>query len=195
MKTTKIDRNGRTSEKRAGVTALKIAKLRKRAGRCCGGEQGSTLVEMAFVLPILLIVLTGICSFGIILNQYMVLTNAVNGGARAFALSRTGSTSMAPSADPCEYAVSTVTSAGGVLKPSNISFTFLYTPSGSGNPNTGGSATTYTATGTSTSVCANQAMYTGDVVQVQATYPVVPVMFGWGQKTLTLTASSTELVN
>jgi Flp pilus assembly protein TadG len=158
------------------------------------GEEGSTLVEMAFVLPILLVVLTGIFSFGIVLNQDMVLTNAVNAGARAFALSRSGNVSLAPSADPCLYAVTTAVSAASTLKASNINFTILYTPSGTGNPNSGSSATTYTATGTSSSVCASLAMYTGDQVQVQASYSVTPSMFGWS-KQLNLTGSSTELVN
>lgn len=163
-------------------------------GRVLSGDEGSTLVEMAFVLPILLVVLTGIFSFGIALNQDMVLTNAVNAGARGFALSRSGTTSLAPSADPCLYAVTTAVSAASSLQASNMSFTFNYTPSGSGNPNKGGSATTYTGTGTSSSVCANLAMYTGDIVQVQATYPVTPTIFGWSTR-LNLTGTSTELVN
>jgi Flp pilus assembly protein TadG len=175
-----------------------VASRNRTARRCIqavSGEEGSTLAEMALVTPILLAVLTGIFSFGIVLNQYMVLTNSTNAGARAFALSRSGTTSLAPSADPCMYAISTVNASSSVLKTSNLSFTIVYTPSGASNPNNGGSATTYTATGSSSSVCANQAMYTCDVVQVQAVYPVTPVVFGWSNTTLNLTASSTELVN
>ena len=65
--------------------------LRPRFGRLSRGEAGSTVAETALVLPVLLVVLTGIFSFGIILNQYLVLTNAVNGGARGFAASAPGS--------------------------------------------------------------------------------------------------------
>src|ERR1039458_6487808 len=63
------------------------ARTTARIECCCRGEEGSTVAEMALVLPILLAVLTGIFSFGIALNQYLVLTNAVNNGARAFAMS------------------------------------------------------------------------------------------------------------
>jgi Flp pilus assembly protein TadG len=168
--------------------------LVRRNEMTVSGEEGSTLVEMAFVLPVLLVVLTGIFSFGIALNQEMVLTNAVNAGARAFALSRSGTVSLAPSADPCLYAVTTAVSSASSLQSSNMSFTIVYSPSGTGNPNKGGSATTYTATGTSSNVCANLAMYTGDIVQVQTTYPVTPTFFGWSTR-LNLTGTSTELVN
>jgi len=164
------------------------------SGRICRDEQGSTLAEMAMVLPVLLVVLTGIFSFGIALNQEMVLTNAVNAGARAFALSRSGETSLAPSADPCLYAVTTATAAASTLSAANMSFTIVYSPTGNGNPSKGGSATTYTATGSSTSVCASLGMYTGDIVQVKATYPITPSIFGWSQQ-LSLSGTSTELVN
>lgn len=174
------------------AAASRNERVERHSSETNSGEEGSTLVEMAFVLPILLVVLTGIFSFGIALNQDMVLTNAVNAGARAFALSRSGNVSSAPSVDPCLYAVTTAVSAASTLKASNMSFTFVYTPSGSGN--TGGSATTYTATGSSSSGCPSLAMYAGDIVQVQATYPVTPTMFGWS-RTLNLTGTSTELVN
>ncbi|HEX4311044.1 MAG TPA: TadE/TadG family type IV pilus assembly protein [Acidobacteriaceae bacterium] len=175
-----------------------VASRSETARRCLGaisGEEGQTLAEMALVTPIMLAVLTGIFSFGIVLNQYLVLTNATNAGARAFALSRSGSTSLAPSADPCMYAISAITASSTVMKTSSLSFTITYTPSGSSNPNNGNAASTYTATGSSSSVCASQAMYTGDVVTVQAVYPVSPVIFGWASRTINLTASSTELVN
>ena len=51
-------------------------------GRCCRGEEGSTIAEMALVLPIMLAVLTGVFSFGVALNQYLVLTNAVNNASQ-----------------------------------------------------------------------------------------------------------------
>jgi Flp pilus assembly protein TadG len=170
-------------------------KIVQRCRRAVSGEEGQTLAEMALVTPILLAVLTGIFSFGIVLNQYLVLTNATNAGARAFALSRSGSASLAPSKDPCMYAISTITASSTVMKTSSLNFTITYTPSGSSNPSNGNAATSYTATGSSSSVCANLGMYTGDVVTVQAVYPVTPLVFGMSNTTINLTASSTELVN
>jgi Flp pilus assembly protein TadG len=153
-------------------------------------EDGSTVVETAIVLPILLIVLTGIFSFGIILNQYLVLTNAVNGGARAFAMSEQPSTSesMMASADPCAGTATIIQNSASNLSASNITYTIIYTV------NKTGTATTYTGTGTSAPSCAGLVMNQYDTVQVQAVYPVTPVMYGWASKSLSLTAQSTELV-
>jgi Flp pilus assembly protein TadG len=190
MKTTKIDRYARTSGKIAAVAALKIAKLIERTGRCCGGEEGSTLVEMAFVLPILLIVLTGIFSFGLILNQYRVLTNAVNNGSRAFAMSAStdGATSMMDSGDPCKYSATIIQSAASNLSASNLTYTITYTTYKTS------AVTTYTGTGASAPSCAGLIMSQYDIVQIKAVYPVTPIMFGSLTSSLSLTAQSAELV-
>lgn len=45
-------------------------------------EKGQALVEMALVLPILLIIVFGIIEFGRIMNTYLILTNAAREGAR-----------------------------------------------------------------------------------------------------------------
>jgi Flp pilus assembly protein TadG len=191
MMTTTINRNKRTAERIASAARLKTAKLTKRAGHCCGGEQGSTLVEMAFVLPILLIVLTGIFSFGIILNQYLVLTNAVNNGARAFAMSAPatdGNASIMDSGDPCKYAAAIIQSAASNLTASNLTYTITYTTYKTS------AVTTYTGTGSSSPSCASLAMSQYDIVQIKAVYPVTPTMFGALTSSLSLTAQSAELV-
>ena len=56
------------------------AKLRK--------EDGQSIVEFAFVLPILLGLLLGIVQFGIAFNNYITLTDATRVGARKAAVSR-----------------------------------------------------------------------------------------------------------
>jgi hypothetical protein len=150
------------------------------------GEEGQSMVEFALVLPVLMIVLTGICSFGIALNQYMVLTNATNAGARAFALSRGQTTPALAGTNPCAYAVQTVENAAPSLNASNMTFTILYTPSGTTN---GGSATTYSTS------CSGLSLKTADMVQVKVAYPVVPILAGLGSMTLNLMGNSTELVN
>lgn len=46
-------------------------------------EGGQSLVEFALVLPLLLLILSGIFQFGSIYNDYVVLQNAAREGARA----------------------------------------------------------------------------------------------------------------
>lgn len=45
-------------------------------------NRGQTIVEMAFILPIILLLIMGIVEFGRIFNTYLVLTNASREGAR-----------------------------------------------------------------------------------------------------------------
>lgn len=49
-------------------------------------EDGQSLVEFALVLPVLLLLATGILEFGLMFNQYLSLTDAAQAGARALAL-------------------------------------------------------------------------------------------------------------
>jgi Flp pilus assembly protein TadG len=46
-------------------------------------ERGQSLVEMALVLPLLLLLLAGIIDFGRAFNNYIIITNAAREGARA----------------------------------------------------------------------------------------------------------------
>lgn len=49
-------------------------------------NRGQALVEMAMVLPVLLLILAGTIEFGRVLNQYLVVTAAAREGARAAAV-------------------------------------------------------------------------------------------------------------
>jgi Flp pilus assembly protein TadG len=49
-------------------------------------ERGAELIEMAVVLPVLLLVIMGIVDFGFLFQRYVVLTNAVMEGARVATL-------------------------------------------------------------------------------------------------------------
>ena len=61
-----------------------------RAGRrpAWRREDGQSLVEFALMLPVLLLILTGILKFGLMFNNYITLTDSVRNGARTLALGR-----------------------------------------------------------------------------------------------------------
>ena len=46
------------------------------------GEQGQSMVELALVLPLLIMLLTGIIQFGFLFNGYITVTSAAREGAR-----------------------------------------------------------------------------------------------------------------
>jgi|HubBroStandDraft_4_1064222.scaffolds.fasta_scaffold14995_6 Flp pilus assembly protein TadG len=164
------------------------------------GEDGQALVEMAFVTPVILLILTGILSFGIALNQYELLTYATGDAARAFALSRNQSSwTPTTAADPCEYTYqvaygngSTYQGAAPTLNPSNVTMTISYTPP------SGSDHTAQNWTPTATSGCSTFALDGTDIngtVTVQTTYPVFPVIWGWSSTyKLNLTATSSEQI-
>lgn len=92
-------------------------KLRRRHG---DGERGQALVEFAFVLPILLLLLLGIIQFGLLFYTCIDLTSATRDGARKVAVSRaTGGVEDAArktirdSLTVVEYSATTVTVSPG----------------------------------------------------------------------------------
>lgn len=75
-------------------------------------EQGQAVVEMALVLPVLLLILFGIVEFGRVFNAYLVVTQAAREGARLGAVGATDSEivaevqSASPTLDSAKVAVS-----------------------------------------------------------------------------------------
>ena len=172
--------------RRPGLLALATGKMRlsnrlgHRLARTGLKESGGALVEMALTLPILLLVVTGIFSFGIAINNYLELTNATAISARIIAVERQQTT------DPCADGVKAFYSAAPYLTQANLSFTFTFngisyagTSCSSSNYNTG-AAGNMTAAGT---------------VQVVATYPCTLGVYGHNYAPgCTLVAQTTELV-
>lgn len=56
--------------------------------RSRNGETGQAFVELALVLPVLLLLLLGVIQFGNVFRDYMALTDATRVGARQAAVSR-----------------------------------------------------------------------------------------------------------
>lgn len=54
--------------------------------RLCRSERGAELIEMAIVLPVLLLLIMGVVDFGFLFQRYVVLTNAAMEGARVATL-------------------------------------------------------------------------------------------------------------
>jgi Flp pilus assembly protein TadG len=78
------------------------------------GADGQSLVEFALCLPVLLMVVMGICSFGVAMENYTVLNEATGVAARQLAISR-GQT-----LDPCSYVRNSLYTAAPGLNSSNM---------------------------------------------------------------------------
>jgi Flp pilus assembly protein TadG len=139
-------------------------------------EDGQALVEFALVLPILLLVATGITSFGLIFYHYISVTDAVRTGARTLSLGR-GNTAPAPT-DPCTEAINdTYNSAiNANLQKSQIHLIV------------NGVATTAPCAGTGTN------WTQGNQVTVTATVPCTINIIGLNLSCGDLTASATDAI-
>lgn len=84
---------------------------RRARGRATSGQ---ALVEFVFVLPLLLMLLVGIIACGILMNNWVILTDAVRSGARELAISR------APGLDACTQAANRIQAAAVGLAPGSI---------------------------------------------------------------------------
>lgn len=169
-----------TCKKPAGSWKKWPAVWALRLWRGAGDEAGSALVEVAATLPVLLLVVTGIFSFGTYLNNNMELTNGVGTGARLLAISR-GQTS-----DPCATVSSAVYSAAPTLASGRMTFTFVL----NGNSYSGASCASASP---SSGAAAN--LVQGQPAQVTVTYPCSLSVYGHNYSpSCTLTATTTELV-
>ena len=142
--------------------------------RVCN-EHGSTLVEVALTLPLLLLVFSGICYFGIAFSNQLTLTQAVGSGAQYLQQIRTSTT------DPCADTLAAIENSAPTLTPGNISLTL----------NMDGTPVSKSSCPGSQSDLVQQAPVT-----VTATYPcALPIVFTNGPKWISacqLSATVTE---
>jgi Flp pilus assembly protein TadG len=150
------------------------------ARQCARHENGQAMVEMALALPVLLLVLTGILTFGLAFNNYVLLTEATSIGARTLAISRGATT------DPCATASSAVIAAAPLLAPASLSFTFVL----NGASYTGTSCSSGSST---TGAAANLVQGANAIVTV--TYPCSLIVYGANYAPhCSLQAQMTELI-
>jgi Flp pilus assembly protein TadG len=167
----------------AGV-AGEVRSLGERArGRVrTGNERGQSLLELALTLPILLLVMTGIFTFGIAYNHYLILTDAAAAGGRAVGSSR-GQTS-----DPCQTAAQAVYGAAPLLALNQANLKFSITLDGAA-----------VASGAANPSCSSSGAV-NDLVQgkpatVVVQYPCDLSVFGVNYShNCQLTASTTEII-
>jgi Flp pilus assembly protein TadG len=128
-------------------------------------------IEFAFLAPVFLLLLIGICQFTIALSQYVTLEHAVGAGARAFAISRGDSTPMTDTQ-------AQIYSSAGNLDRADISITY----------NVNGTSCSSDAT-------CEAALASGVPANVTASYPCSIVIMGKDfAPGCTLTVTSTERV-
>jgi len=168
------------------TTRSLIARLQRQVPR----DDGGPLVEFALVVPIFMVLIVGMFSLGLMLNNYMVLTNIVGTAARNLALSRD---ITAASSDPCNYAVSQAVTNSPSLNLTAVTWTVTWTKfDSSGNALT---PSTYTSSSVGTMPsCSSQSITQGDNVAISAQYPVVFYQYGISPKSMNLTARSAELM-
>jgi Flp pilus assembly protein TadG len=150
---------------------------------------------MAVVLPLMLLLITGMMSMGIVLNNYLVLAHAADVGARYLAINQGNFANGAT--NPCAMAATQIKNAAIAIPASSLSYAITLTPT------LGGTATTYTSSngasgfGTS-SACGtggNAAMgLGGGIVTVSVGYPVSPIIIFWAHHTINLAATTTEII-
>lgn len=120
-------------------------------------RSGQSLIEFTLAAPFLLILATGMVSFGLALRSFIVLTYGSNIAAETVAMSR-GITS-----DPCATVSSALNGAAPSLTASNISLTVTL------------NGTAYSGT-SCTSATTN--MVQGTTAQVTAAYPCALAVYG-----------------
>jgi Flp pilus assembly protein TadG len=63
--------------------------MRPARGKGCADDRGAAAVELAIVLPVMMLLIFGLIDFGRAMSQQIMLTEAVREGARVGALSGT----------------------------------------------------------------------------------------------------------
>ena len=154
---------------------FKVATLRNtsrpRRGTNLLSESGVAAIEFAFLAPVLLMMVIGLCQFALVLSNYLTLESAVAAGARALAISRGDST-------PVTDTQNQVFASAANLNTANISLS--YSVNGS--------------TCSSNATCSS-ALASGVPANVAATYPCNLVVMGTNfLPGCTLSAAETERV-
>lgn len=152
-----------------------IARLLEGSG---SSTEGGALVEMAVVLPLLMVVMTGIFSFSIALYQKLQLAEAVGNAGRLLAVDR-------GAVDPCQDATNAIYAAAPGLQQGNLTITYSLDGANYGS----GVTSCPGASGT-----ANANMVQGQTATVVATYPTSISIYGASLGSFNLATQVTEVI-
>jgi Flp pilus assembly protein TadG len=174
----------------------------------CSGSKGQSLVEFAFVVPIMLMLMMGIYAVGIITFNDVALNNAVDIGATSLMKAGTASnsnmsvasdysTGVAPLTDPCKYAFALMASPTSNLLPQNITVTYYLTYLDlSTNPGTTVNVTIGPYTGTAANTCTSYSsdFATGGSLTIVASYPCTLGLYGFNIPGCKITAKASQFI-
>lgn len=145
----------------------------QKCRRLARSEQGGPLIEFAFVLPLMMICLTGIFAFGVAIYNALVLTQATGSGAQYLQQIRL------TTADPCADTLTAIENAAPTLRPAGISLAL----------NINGTAASGTSCASSTATLQGAQ---GKPVTVSTTYPCTLAVYGLNFGACQLSAKVTE---
>jgi len=138
-------------------------------------RNGVASVEFALVAPVLFLLVLGMCQFGITLNQYITLTNAVRSGARQLSISRGGTTPWTDTLNQIYWSAPNLTSG---------SLTISVSVNGTACASDAACKSALTAVGA-----------TGAPAVVTASYPCTLAFFGYNFASVcNLSAQTTERI-
>jgi Flp pilus assembly protein TadG len=149
---------------------------------------------MALVLPILMVMLTGIFSFSVALYQKLQLAEATGAGGRAMALERGQN-------DPCTDTANAIFGAAPGLAKANLNLSITLGPQSGGTITSGtaqtyssgsnGSAPTCTAAGVNGG---STALQPGWAATITTTYPCSLAVYGMNLGSCQIGSSVTEVI-
>lgn len=127
--------------------------------RRTSGESGQALIELAVAAPVLLLLVFGILQFGIVMNSYISVNDAIHIGARALSVTR-------GIADPCTTAATKTRTAASGLNVASLQLQMIV------HGNTYGYAQIPACNG------AGVTMLTGEDATLRGTYPCSAIIYG-----------------
>ena len=169
-------------------------------------SDGQSLVEFAFVVPILMALMMGIYAVGIITFNDVALNNAAEIGAVSLEAAGSASgTNMATGSDykngtvplwvtdPCQYAFGQMIVPTSNLLPQNLTVTYKVTYMNNGTSTT---AIIGPFTGTAANTCPDHAtdFTSGGNLTLIATYPCTLGLYGFNVAGCKLTATASHFI-
>jgi Flp pilus assembly protein TadG len=158
-----------------------ISRRLRSARQALLAEDGQALVEFAIVVPLLLMLVTGIIQFGLLFNKYITLTDAARNGAQTLAIGRGLS-------DPCDPSVLQAINSASAISLTSAQVTPSFSVPASDKC---GSSGTYAY---NTSGNANGTEVAGDQATVTVAQTFSFSVFGVASIPIPLSASASESI-